>query len=245
MVDGWLANHEWTDEELAAHLTALRLGVAQPFHYVFFVVLVFVLLGALHDDRKDRTVLFWKSAPVTDTETVLSKLVTAIWVAPAATIAMILTVQVFLLAVISGLAATRETLSIWPVWANSGLLIGLIELLVGYLIQGLWTLPIYGWLLFVSADANRAPLLSALFVPTVLVVLEAVVGLTSATRTFILDHIAFRALPRLHSGDDGHSATGLGDSIGLLTTVELWAGIATGAAFLAAAIHLRRTRNEI
>ena len=136
-------------------------------------------LGALHDDRKDRTVLFWKSVPVTDVETVLSKLITAVWVAPAATIAMILAAQVFLLTVISGLVATRETLSIWPIWANSGLFTGLVELLVGYLIQGLWALPLYGWLLFISAAVNRLPFLWALLAPAALVALEALVGLTS------------------------------------------------------------------
>ncbi|MYF11801.1 MAG: hypothetical protein F4229_12600, partial [Gammaproteobacteria bacterium] len=155
LVNVWLTTHEWTDQALSAHLSGLLRGIAEPFHYVYFIVLVFVLLGALHDDRKDRTVLFWKSMPVTDAETVLSKLVTAVWVAPAATIAMILAVQVFLLTVISGLVATRETLSIWPIWANSGLFIGLVELLVGYLIQGLWALPLYGWLVVGSAGVER------------------------------------------------------------------------------------------
>ncbi|MCY3792848.1 MAG: hypothetical protein OXG51_00560 [Gammaproteobacteria bacterium] len=248
LVDGWLAHHEWTDEALSTHLAALRRGVAEPFHYVYFIVLVFVLLGALYDDRKDRTVLFWKSVPVTDTETVLSKLVTAVWVAPAATIAMVLAVQVFLLTVISGLAATRETLGIWSIWANSGLFIGLVELLAGYLIQGLWALPVTGWLLFISAAVNRGPFLWALFAPAALLVLEALVGLTSAVRDFIHDHLAFRALPRARPSDEDaleHGVTGLGDSIGLLVTVELWMGIAVGAAFLAGAVHLRRTKNEI
>ena len=247
LINGWLSNHQWSEEELSAHLAGLLRGVAEPFHYVYFIVLAFVLLSALHDDRKDRTVLFWKSMPVTDAETVLSKLVTAVWMAPAATIAMIFAVQVFLLTVISGLVATRETLSIWPIWANSGLFIGLVELLVGYLVQGLWALPLYGWLLFISAAVNRLPLLWALFAPTALVALEALVGLTSAARDFIRDHLAFRALPRGH-GDDNilvHASTGLADSISLFATVELWAGIAVGAALLAGTVHLRRTRNEI
>ena len=247
LVNVWLANSEWTDQQISAHLSGLLRGVAQPFHYVFFIVLVFVLLGALHDDRKDRTVLFWKSMPVTDAETVLSKLVTAVWLAPAATIAMILAVQVFLLVILSGLVATRGTLSIWQIWANAGLFTGLVELLAGYLVQGLWALPIYGWLLFISAAVNRRPFLWALLAPTALVVLESLVGVTSAAQDFIGHHLSFRALPRNHGGDDvlAVAATGLGDSLNLFTTLELWAGIAVGAAFLAGAVHLRRTRNEI
>ena len=248
LVDGWLISHEWTDDELSGHLALLRRGVAEPFHYVYFIVLVFVLLGALYDDRKERTVLFWKSLPVTDAETVLSKLVTAVWVAPVATIAMILAVQVFLLAVISGLVATRETLSIWSIWTNSGLIMGLVELLVGYLIQGLWALPVYGWLLFISAAVNHRPFLWALFVPAALVALEALVGLTSTARSFIHDHLAFRALPRARPSEGdalGHSAVELGDSIALLVTVELWVGVIIGAAFLAGGVFFRRTKNEV
>ena len=248
LVNGLLASHEWTDGELATHLAALRRIVAQPFHYVYFVVLAFVLLGTLYDDRKDRTVLFWKSVPATDAETVLSKLVAAVWVAPAATIAMILATQIFLIAVVSGLVAGHETSGLGRVWTHSGLLIGFVELLAGYLIQGLWALPLYGWLLFISAAVNRGPLLWALLAPAALAGLEALVGSTSAVRTFIQDHIAFRALPRAHFGDGealGRSTPGLGDAMGLFATADLWVGIAIGAAFLAGAIGLRQRKNEI
>ena len=124
----------------------------------------------------------------------------------------------------------------------------MVELLAGYLIQGLWALPVTGWLLFISAAVSRGPFLWALFAPAALVVLEALVGLTSAVRDFIHDHLAFRALPRARPGDEDaleHSATGLGDSIGLFVTVGLvgWAS-PSAPPFLAGAVHLRRTKKR-
>ena len=52
------------------------------FHFVLFIILFFFLLGSLYDDRKDGSILFWKSLPVSDTQTVLSKFTTAIVVVP-------------------------------------------------------------------------------------------------------------------------------------------------------------------
>src|SRR3546814_20822192 len=40
-------------------------------------VVFFYCLGALYDDRRDRSILFWKSLPVSDASTVLSKVFSA------------------------------------------------------------------------------------------------------------------------------------------------------------------------
>ena len=75
--------------------------IAQPFVLLYLGVTAFVLLGALFDDRQDRTILFWKSLPVSDAQAVLSKLVTALCLAPLVTIAVIIAAQVFFLIVVS------------------------------------------------------------------------------------------------------------------------------------------------
>ena len=63
-------------------LDVFMLGSASLYHLVLFFILFFFVLGSLYDDRKDGSILFWKSLPVSDTQTVLSKLATAIVVAP-------------------------------------------------------------------------------------------------------------------------------------------------------------------
>ena len=241
LMDGLLAGHEWSDAEIARHLRAIRFTAAEPFYFLYVIVLGLVLVGALFEDRKDRSVLFWKSIPVTDVETVVSKLITAVWIAPAAAVAMIVAVQLLLVIVISGLLIGSETLGPWRIWANSGLVIGLIELCLGFAVQGLWMLPLSGWLLLVSAASNRAPSLWALFSPLALMLLESVIGASAVVRVFVVDHLKFRALPRATDSDGG----ALQETVGLLATFDLWLGVAIGAAFLAGAVQLRRRRNEI
>ena len=68
----------WSDEQLSTNLKGFRLSIAMPFQYLYVLIAIFVLLGALHDDRRDRSVLFWKSMPVTDAQTVLSKLIAVV-----------------------------------------------------------------------------------------------------------------------------------------------------------------------
>jgi len=63
-------------------IDVMMLGSAALYHFVLFVILFFYLLGSLYDDRKDSSILFWKSLPVSDTQTVLSKLITVMIVAP-------------------------------------------------------------------------------------------------------------------------------------------------------------------
>ena len=82
-----------TDEELSSKLEALQHGIAEPFRYIFVIVAFFALIGCIYDERKDRSVLFWKSMPVSDASTVLSKIIFVLWLAPLATVAAILLAQ--------------------------------------------------------------------------------------------------------------------------------------------------------
>ena len=80
----------WTDRELARRMDLFRVGVASPFQFVYFFIVIFVLLGGIHDERKDRSILFWKSMPVSDLDSVASKILLAVWIAPLATVAAVL-----------------------------------------------------------------------------------------------------------------------------------------------------------
>ena len=84
-----------TDAELSGRLHALMNMIAMPFYVVLFIISLFALIACLHDERKDRSVLFWKSMPVGDLESVTSKYVFIAWVAPLLTIAAIFIAQLF------------------------------------------------------------------------------------------------------------------------------------------------------
>jgi ABC-2 type transport system permease protein len=237
----------WSDAELEENLARFRSLVAMPFKAVYFLIAVFVLISALHDDRRDRSVLFWKSMPVSDAETVLSKLVTVVWVAPVVVIAGILAAQLFLLGVISTLTLVEDVGGAGRLWWHSGLLIGFVELVVGYVIQGLWALPVYAWLLAVSAAAPRLPILWAVLLPGVPAIAERIVFGTHAVSDFVRAHLEFAALPAAASEDDGRiqPAVGLAEQLSLVFSLQMWLGIIVGGLLVWVAVYFRNRNNDL
>jgi ABC-2 type transport system permease protein len=133
----------------------LVLSSAWPFLVLAFVVF-FYCLGALYDDRRDRSILFWKSLPLSDTQTVLSKVISALIVAPLiAVIAGIITMFGFML-VISIVALMHGGSPMTLIWGPASPL----TLAAGHLawipVYALWALPTAGWLLLCSAWARAS-----------------------------------------------------------------------------------------
>ena len=187
-----------TEAQREMLLSGMLYGLSVTFNVVMFFVIAFYLVGALYDDRKDRSILFWKSLPISDTETVASKLLAALILIPAFYLAAIMLTQVLYLVVASLFAMGASDVPVWStLWADSGLLEVWFTMAFAFLIYGLWMLPIYGWLLFVSSWAPRLPILIAVAVPLVL--------------SFIQNYISFR---QNFSLPDVNLATLIGERIG-------------------------------
>ncbi|MFV2089146.1 MAG: hypothetical protein ACC642_00670 [Pseudomonadales bacterium] len=236
----------WTNQQLADRLTALRTFIGAPFFMFYAAAAIFVLLGTLFDDRKDRSILFWKSMPVSDYETVASKLVLAVWVAPLVAIAAAVITQIFFLTIISGYVLLQDLGSIGRLWWHSGIVTGTFQLVLGFLIQGFWTLPIWAWLLLISALVPRMPLFWAILIPLIPIATEAILFSSSAILSSIARHLEAAAIPNV-SGDDRIMpvARTVGDQLALLASVDLWLGVLAGAALLYGAVRLRGWKNEI
>lgn len=131
------------------------------------IVVIFYLLGALYDDRKNKSILFWKSMPASDSLTIASKLATAMLVAPLLFwVALVLTHVVLML--IGSIMIWVVGMSAWDIFlSNLQAFKAWSMLLLMYLAQGIWALPLYGWLLLVSSFAPRIPLLFAILPPVV------------------------------------------------------------------------------
>jgi len=237
----------WTDRELTDRLTRLRMGVAGLFHAAYFFTLVFVLLGCLYDERKDRSILFWKSMPVSDPATIASKLVVPVWLVPALVVAALAATWIFMFTLMSLVAVSEDLGSVGRLWSHGGLAVGLAQEIVGYLLQGFWGLPIYAWLVLVSAAAPRVPLLWAVLVPIALVLSERIAFGTRYVGDFLGRHIEMAALPRVWDSDDRYmpAAQTLTDQLALLATWELWLGVLVGITLLAASVWCYRRFNEI
>ncbi len=167
--------------EQAAGLLAslpLRSAAAVPvllslaFAPALLLTWIIYLTVCLYQDRKDRSFLFWQSMPVADWQTVLSRVVTAVFVIPAIAAA-------FLLACLLALAFWLEVAA-WrhdlPLAAGKALLLALDGALLFYCfawLNGLLLLPAIGWFLLFSAYARRVPFLWAVGVAVALALLEA------------------------------------------------------------------------
>lgn len=142
------------------------------FSMVLAIVVFFYLLGSLYDDRKDRSILFWKSLPASDTLTLASKLLTAMFLVPIIFWVIFVLTQIAM-ALIGSIMVLSVGENPWELFlsvANPFKAWGFI--LLSYLAQAIWALPVYAWLMFVSSFAPRVPLLFAVLPPVVFAVLQ-------------------------------------------------------------------------
>ena len=234
---------------------AKQLGaVAMPYNVAaaFIIVTAFIVggfycLDALHSERRDRSILFWKSLPVSDLTTVLSKASIPLVVLPLIIFAVILATQMIML-LLSTAVMLGNGPSIAMLWARLPLFKMSLGLLYALTAIALWHAPIYAWLLFVSGWARRAPFLWAVLPPVAISVVERIAFNTSHVASLLKYRLfgwatqAFAFQPRGGVPIDPLAQITPGT---FLSTPGLWIGLAFAAVFLAAAVRLRRYREPI
>ena len=224
--------------ELLAKPLALT---AAPIVITASLVAVFYCLDALHGERRDRSILFWKSLPVSDLLTVLSKALVPLAVLPVVVCATVMLLQLAVLVAGSAILATSGLDATVP-WSGVPLLRLWGALIYGVVGLALWHAPVYGWLLLVSGWAKRSTFLFALLPPLALCLVERIAFESNVVWTLLKDRLFGFAF---HGFDfDGH-AEGMPAPLALLATQGLWIGLVVAAALLAATVWLRRYRQPI
>jgi ABC-2 type transport system permease protein len=234
-------------------LTQQRELFRQPYEFAedlimgtALIVGLFYSVDALHGERRERSILFWKSLPVSDLITVLSKASIPIAVLPLLAFAATVLTQ-WMMLLISSVVLLGNGQSVWILWSRLSIFQMWPMLLFHLLaIHGLWQAPIYGWLLLISGWARRAPILWAVLPPLAIGVLEKI--------AFNTTHFAALIGSRFTGGSQGEAIMEYGramDSLMSLAPIHflvspgLWIGLAITAVFLAAAVRLRRCRGPI
>ncbi len=237
---------------------AFLVAVGATFFAIMSIYSTWYLLDCLYADRKDRSVLFWKSMPISDTTTVLAKLVTALLVIPVVYFAAADLATLLMAFIISVRASSSIGGSVWhfDLWLQ-------MQVLWIYLIMtaAIWYLPVAGYLLVVSAWAKRAVMLWSILPPLALILAE---------RWFFATHVIFNelanrllSLPRVAFHTDlgdkfwGPSVVDNGvirtpaslwsllDAYGFFSSPETWAGAGVGITLIVCAVQLRTRRTEI
>ena len=248
----------WLDPQHKSVLFALaQWGLAVPHYLVMIIVLNFYLLDCMYAERKDRSILFWKSLPVSDGATVASKLCVGLIVIPLGTFVVALVTNLLFTAIWNLRAVFGHSPQL-VLWDTMALLKVEILMFLGLIVSILWYAPLVACLLFVSAWARRNVLLWVTLVPIVAVIVEKIAfgthyvsGLIKYRTNGIWEslHLEGAALGSMTNvgGSEVVSLTRLLDHIDVsaaFSNIDLWLGLVATGAFAFAAARIRRYRDD-
>ena len=209
------------------------------------------LLDCLYDDRRDRSVLFWKSLPISDTDTVLSKLIVALFAIPLVAFVAADFTSLIVAFIVSVRARAMIGGSLWE--GGDWLQIQVLWLYV-ILTCAVWFLPVAGWCLIVSAWVKRAPMLWSVLPLLVAFLIEhfflgtdyfaRVIGARLSLPKYAAAAFHTDSQGSWNPADSAHSAWQLMDLGGFVSNPATWVGLAAGAAMIAVAIQMRIRRCE-
>ncbi len=220
-----------------------------PIMLTAFLVGIFYSLDALYGERRDRSILFWKSLPVSDRTTVAAKACIPLVVLPS--IAFVLSlVTLAVLFFFSSVIVVLSGLNPVSLWAEVPLIQEPLVMIYGLAVHTLWFAPIYAWLLLVSVWSRRTPVLWAALPPFAILIVERIVF---GTRYFA-NMLGYRVTGAMKEAfgmtlQGGHRSSV--DELSQLTPGKfllapgLWVGLLFAAACLIAAVRLRRNREPI
>lgn len=245
-----------TDLSHQRQLFAVWLGaLVIPQMIVAMIVLVFYVLDSLYNERKDRSILFWKSMPVSDAQTVGSKLATALLLVPLWVwlVSMLASLVVFVIVSVKLGGTPLAPLATFHVSTWLALQLTMLQ---NVLVAALWYAPVAVYLLLTSVYANRSPFLWAVLPPVLLVIFEEVAFNTSMIAGFIANRLFgfFRELDLHISSTDGDTSASLMREIArsyeqlgtldMLAKPDLWFGVALAVIGFFVVVRLRRWRDD-
>ena len=244
------------DAERRFALTGFFAATSWIFLVALAILTVFYSLDALYGERKDKSILFWRSLPVTDAETIISKLLTAVLLLPLVTVAAIIATHFANLIIFSIWVMVKGGNAAHLIWGSLALFDNWLAALIVTLASAVWMSPFVGWFLFVSAFTKRMPLLMA-FMPLILIPLiefiafrshyfaDAVGGRGDMMPLFRgTDLEGFFDEERLRVNEEVISLLGHLDVGQFLASPSLWTGLVVCGLFTTAAIYIRRYRDE-
>jgi ABC-2 type transport system permease protein len=230
-------------------LAQRRAVLEEPFTFAMGVMMttaiivgIFYSLDALHGERRDRSILFWKSLPVSDLTTVLSKASIPLVLLPVLTFGIVVATELIMLA-LGSVVLLVSGLNVATIW-TSAFQMSLLLLYRLVTVHVLWHAPIYGWLLLVSGWARRAAFLWAALPWLAICAVEKIAFNTWRFAAMLGQRFTGgpEAIPGVDSFFD--PVTKL-TPWRFLSSPGLWIGLVVAAAFLAAAVRLRRYQGPI
>ena len=240
--------------DLVMYSSTMIMGIILGF------VVFFYCLGSLYDDRRDRSILFWKSLPISDTSTVLSKVIAATIVAPFITV-VVGTLTGIVMLLMYAVTLSLHGVGVWHLLSLSHPLQVVGNMLGSIPLYLLWALPTVGWLMLCSAWARSKPFLWAVSLPVgagVAIGWFNLLGTLNVSDSWYWRDVAGRILGSVFPGGWFSEVSGIGGdgpaevlsslsvrhSYTALASLNLWIGVAAAIVMLAGAIWFRRWRDD-
>jgi len=227
----------------AAFLIVMHTMFTVLLYLLMAVVAFFYLCDCLYAERKDRSILFWKSLPVSDAATVISKLIVALIAIPAVVYVLSLLTNLVAFTLFKILFHNSPPPPATSEWTLSGWLQINGYLLIDIFVLALWFAPIAAYQLFISAVVPRAPFVFTLLPPLALIFGEALFFGTWHIGQFIGHRLgAVQFGPR--AGRGVQDVIDTLNALPLLGRLELWIGVLLAAAVVYLTIRIRRHRDD-
>lgn len=164
------------DTPYVNHFMLMLSALLVLFVTVMLLVQVYYFNSCLFDERRDLSIIFWRSMPVSDNVAVLSKLFTGMVIIPFSFLTGgTLVVFAFLAMTIvsSSVLSLGFDISLWHIYSELSIFNGLASFWLNALLLTMWLFPFYAWLMLTSLYAKKAPFLWAVLPFVVILTLEA------------------------------------------------------------------------
>ena len=209
---------------------------------IAFAILAFNL-STFADERKDRTLIFWRSLPVSDLTTVMSKILLVTLILPLIVLPNIILLHLISLLSASIFFATNDIVPFGWVWSAYSFT-DWFRIIFSLWAQSLWSLPLTAWLMFAGAFAKR-PIMGALVPIAVVVVLEGIVLKTNYIFTFIEDRLGFwTRASSFPKQSEELRVVDVSDIYLMLSTQDFWIGMALSTLLIAGIVYFRSRNND-
>jgi ABC-2 type transport system permease protein len=200
-------------------------------------------LSTFADERKDRSLIFWRSLPVSDLTTVMSKLIFVVIIIPLLVVPNLFLLQLISLLSVSIYFVSNDIVSFGYVW-TSYFISDWFRIIFSLWAQALWTLPILLWLMLAGTYFKK-PVIGAIVPLVALVVLEGIIFKANNIQEFIENRLGFWSRSDSFPIEYAEArVVDISDIYLLLTTQAFWIGILASVVLIVGIVYTRSTNND-
>ncbi|MDG1438587.1 MAG: hypothetical protein P8P98_06380 [Emcibacteraceae bacterium] len=212
-------------------MTTMLFGFSALLWLAAVFTITFTALSSLHDERKDGSILFWKSMPVSDTKEVLIKLATVSVIIPLVIIPFALIIELFMVLAMTVLGLYHGLDVVTFIYSNINLPVLLMLNIIIPLMTVLWIMPIITWFMLVSSFSRRPPFLIAFVVPALIIATEEI---------FFEGSLLLHAITSFAESMFNNFGDGSYFALTSFSEPALYVGLALSAAMIYGCIYFRK-----